>query len=46
VTRACEIKEVEFETNDGTKAGRINNEITAIRARTEAQCLADAHTGH
>ena len=48
VTRACEIKakEVELEADDGTEADRINNEITAICARTEAQYLADVNTGH
>jgi len=47
-TRARKIKakEVELEADERTEAGRINNEITAIRARTKAQHLADAHTGH
>ena len=47
-TRARKIKakEVELEANDGTNEARINGEITAIRARTKEQHLADAHTGH
>jgi len=48
VTRARKIKAkaVELEADGGTKAGRINNKITAIRARTEEQYLADANAGH
>jgi len=48
VTRAYKIKakEAELQADDGTKAARINREITAIHARTKAQHLADAHAGH
>ena len=45
-TREIKAKELEFEADDGTNKARIRGELTAVRARSKEQHLADANTGH